>query len=253
MRPRAQPDPAHWRGRTVVSRGAERIGTIEEILVDERTGRPEWLAVRTGLLGGKLTFIPAEGAKSSGAGVRVPFDRHDVKHAPSVEPEGVLSVEEESALYRHYGLEGPHEIEDVPIPPSPAARPDPPARPAPGDAMTRSEEELRVGTRPREAGRARLRKHVVTEQVTTTVPVRREELRVEREPIAPGETAGPPGRPAISEEEQEVVLHEEEVVVEKRVVPKERVRLGKETITEEQTVSEEVRKERIDTDGTDAG
>jgi uncharacterized protein (TIGR02271 family) len=253
MNPRNEAELARWRGRTVVSRGAEKIGTIEEIYVDERTGRPEWMAVKTGLLGGKVSFVPVAGAESSGAGVRVPYDRADIKHAPSTEPDGVLSFEEESALYRYYGFE---DADPAPAAPAPAAQDAPPPAeaptPPPGDAMTRSEEELRVGTRSREAGRVRLRKHVVTENVTTTVPVRREEMRLEREPITEGDAVAPGAEPAISEAEQEVVLHEEEVVVEKRVVPKERVRLGKEVVTDEQTVSDEVRKERIDADGTDA-
>ena len=115
--------------------------------------------------------------------------------------------------------------------------------------MTRSEEELRVGTARRERGRARLRKYVVTEAVQKTVPVQREEVRVEREPITDANVDKATERPAISEEEHEVVLHEEEVVAEKRAVPKERVRLDKETVTDERQVSEEVRKERIDVDG----
>jgi uncharacterized protein (TIGR02271 family) len=116
------------------------------------------------------------------------------------------------------------------------------------DAMTRSEEELQVGTQTREAGRARLRKHVTTEQQTVTVPVQREEVRVEREPITDANLDAATGGPAISEEEHEVTLHEEEVMVDKRAVPKERVRLDTETVTEERQVSDEVRKEQIQVD-----
>ena len=120
--------------------------------------------------------------------------------------------------------------------------------------MTRSEEELRVGTTEREAGRARLKKYVVTENETRTVPVKREEVRVEREPITDANVGDATDGPSISEEEHEVVLHEEEVVAEKRAVPKERVRLDKDVEVDQETVSEEVRKERIDIDdatGTD--
>jgi uncharacterized protein (TIGR02271 family) len=123
--------------------------------------------------------------------------------------------------------------------------------PTTDNAMTRSEEQLRVGTQHVEAGRARLRKYVVTENVTQTVPVSHEEVRVEREPItdanAPSATVGP----AISEEEHEVVLHAEQPVVNKEAVPVERVRLGTETVREEQTVSETARKEAIELDGAD--
>jgi uncharacterized protein (TIGR02271 family) len=119
------------------------------------------------------------------------------------------------------------------------------------DAMTRSEEELQVGTRQREAGRARLRKYVVTEMVTKTVPVQREEVRIEREPITDANRDDALDGPEISEEEHEVVLPEDEVVVDKQAVAKERVRLGTETVTEDHEVSEEVRKEQFETDGTD--
>jgi uncharacterized protein (TIGR02271 family) len=115
--------------------------------------------------------------------------------------------------------------------------------------MTRSEEQLRVGTQQVEAGRARLRKYVVTENVTQTVPVSHEEVRVEREPITDANRGASYDGPAISEEEHEVVLHAEQPVVEKEAVPVERVKLDTETVREEQTVSDEVRKEQIETDG----
>ena len=114
--------------------------------------------------------------------------------------------------------------------------------------MTRSEEELRVGTAERESGRVRLKKYVVEDEVTQTVPVRREEVRLEREPITDGNVGAATDGPAISEEEHEVVLHEEEPVVEKQAVPKERVRLDKEAHTEERQVSDTVRKEEIEVD-----
>jgi uncharacterized protein (TIGR02271 family) len=118
--------------------------------------------------------------------------------------------------------------------------------------MTRSEEELRVGKTSREAGRARLRKYIVEEQVQTTVPVQREEVRIEREPITDANVGDAMDGPALSEEEHEVVLHAEQPVVEKDVVPKERVRLDKDVIQEQHQVSDTVRKEQIETDG-DAG
>jgi uncharacterized protein (TIGR02271 family) len=79
------------------------------------------------------------------------------------------------------------------------------------------------------------------------VAVRREEVRVEREPITAANIDRATDGPAISEAEHEVVLHEEEVVTEKRIVPKERVRLAKDVVTDQQ-VSDQVRKERIDID-----
>ena len=102
--------------------------------------------------------------------------------------------------------------------------------------MTVSEERLDVGTERREAGRARLRKYVVTENVTQTVPVQREEVRVEREPITDTNRDDALSGPGISEDEHEVVLHEERPVVDKDTVPVERVRLDTETVTDQVTV-----------------
>jgi uncharacterized protein (TIGR02271 family) len=121
--------------------------------------------------------------------------------------------------------------------------------PTTDDAMTRSEERLDVGTRSEEVGRARLRKYVVTENVSETVPVSREEVRVEREPITDANVGNAMDGPAISEEEHEVTLHAERPVVEKEAVPVERVRLDKETVSDQERVSADVRKEEIEVDG----
>ena len=116
------------------------------------------------------------------------------------------------------------------------------------EAMTRSEEELRVGTAERETGRVRLRKYIVTDEVQQTVPVKREEVRLEREPITDANRDAALSGGDLTEEEHEVTLHTEEPVVEKRTVPKERVRLDKDVEVEERTVSEDVRREEIDID-----
>ncbi|MBF4613175.1 DUF2382 domain-containing protein [Curtobacterium sp. VKM Ac-1376] len=116
------------------------------------------------------------------------------------------------------------------------------------DAMTRSEERLAVGTEQVPAGRVRLRKHVVTEQQNVTIPVQHEELRVETEPITDANAGAALDGPALSEEQHEVTLNEERVVVDKETVPVERVRVGKETVTEQQQVSEDVSHEEIDLD-----
>jgi uncharacterized protein (TIGR02271 family) len=121
--------------------------------------------------------------------------------------------------------------------------------PTTDQAMTRSEERLDVGTQRQEAGRVRLRKYVETEHVQTTVPIQRERAVVEREPITDANIDAATSGPEISEEEHEVVLHEEKPVVGTHAEPVERVRLGKEQRTDEETVSGEVRKERIETEG----
>jgi uncharacterized protein (TIGR02271 family) len=247
---------AEWRGSSAVDGDGERIGTIEEIYMDSETGQPEWLAVKTGLFGMKLSFIPIAEASATGGGVRVPYDKAQVKEAPSVEPDGELSQQEEASLYRHYGLDYSEARSDSGLPEGNGGQQadrgpvgHDTSGPTTDDAMTRSEEELRVGKTSRESGRARLRKYVVTEQVQQTVPVQREEVRLEREPITDANVGDAKAGPAISEEEHEVTLHEEEVVTDKRAVPKERVRMDKQTVTDEQTVSEQLRKEQIEADG----
>jgi uncharacterized protein (TIGR02271 family) len=225
-----------WRGRNVVSSDGDKIGTLEEIYLDTNSGQPEWATVTTGLLGTQQTFVPLAQADPQNDEVVVPYSKGQVKDAPSIDPDGELSPEEEARLYQHYDVEG----RDV-------------SGPTTDDAMTRSEEELRVGTARRERGQARLRKYVVTEEVERTVPVQREEVRVEREPVTDSNVDQAMDGPEISEEEHEVVLHEEEPVVEKRVVPKERVRMEKETHSDDARVSEEVRKEQIEADGDVGG
>jgi uncharacterized protein (TIGR02271 family) len=241
------------RGQDLIGRDGENLGTIEEIYLDTETNQPEWALVSTGLFGTKQSFVPISGASRTGDGVTVPFDKATVKNAPKIDPDGRLSESEEQQLYRHYGLDyggasgsGTSDRGDD------ARNHDALGRdisgPTTDDAMTRSEEELRVGTVDREAGGARLRKYVVEDEVTRTVPVRREEVRVEREPITDANMDEAMAGPEISEEEHEVVLHEEEPVAEKRTVPKERVRLDKDAHTEEREVSETLRKEEIDVD-----
>jgi uncharacterized protein (TIGR02271 family) len=229
-----------WRGRTVVDSGGDKIGTLEEIYLDTDTGEPEWGTVNTGLFGMKQSFVPLAGSSPVRGDVSIPYTKDQVKDAPSIDPDGDLTPDEEERLYRHYGIAGGVGATDTGRDVS---------GPTTDDAMTRSEEELRVGTRERERGRARLRKYVVTEEVQQTVPVQREEVRVEREPITDANRDQALSGPAISDEEHEVTLHEEEVVVEKRAVPKERVRMEKDTFTEEEQVSEQVRKEQIDVVG----
>ena len=246
-----------WRGRELVDRHGEKVGTVEELYVDQQTDEPEWAAVRTGLFGTKLSFVPIQNAEPSRGKVRVPFEKDWVKEAPRIDPEGELSQQEEATLYEHYDMAYSELRSDSGLPEGEtdagAGARAPVGHdvsgPTTDDAMTRSEEELRVGVARRERGRARLRKYIVTEQVQQTVPVQREEVRVEREPITDENVDQALSGPEISEEEHEVVLYEEQPVVEKRVVPKERVRLDTDTVTEDREVSEEVRKERIDADG----
>src|SRR4051794_35872595 len=245
-----------WRGRTAVDADGEKIGTVEEVYLDADTDRPEWLAVKTGLFGSRISFVPVAEASDAGGDVRVPYSKAQVKDAPHADADGQLSQQEEAQLYRHYGLDYSESRSDSGLAEGTAGDRTPQGSagvvgndvsgPETDSAITRSEEELRVGTTEREAGRVRLKKYIVEDQVTQTVPVRREEVRIEREPITDANIGNATSGPAISEEEHEVTLHSEEVVAEKRVVPKERVRLDKDVETEQRQVNETVRKEQID-------
>jgi uncharacterized protein (TIGR02271 family) len=262
-----------WKGRTAVDRDGDKIGTIEEIYLDRRSGEPEWVAIKTGLFGSNVSFVPIADASPAGDDIRVGFEKDRVKDAPNVEADGELSPEEERRLYEHYdrdygdwdessedrteGLLGRDADRDRGTGTGTVDRDGDAdgtvgrdvSGPTTDDAMTRSEEEVSVGTERRERGRARLRKYVTTENVQETVPVQREQVRIEREPITDANVGDATTGPEISEEEHEVTLHTEEPVVEKRTVPKERVRLAKDVQTSEETVSEDVRKEQIEADG----
>lgn len=243
-------------GGTVVGRDGDKLGTVGQVYLDDTTGRPEWVTVKTGLFGTSETFVPLREAAVEGDTLRVPYDKSTVKDAPRVEADGHLSPAEEDDLYRYYGLsqfDAGTTGETAGLAAGTAdARGETTgydtSGPTTDSAMTRSEEELNVGTARREAGRARLRKYVVTEQQTVNVPVSREEVRLEREPVTDANVGAAMDGPAISEEEHEVVLHEEVPVVSKEARPVERVRLDTETVTGEQQVTEDVRKEQIELD-----
>ena len=262
-------------GADVIDAEGNKIGTASEVFLDDQSGNPEWVTVKTGLFGTKETFVPIRDADLTNDGVRVPVSKAAVKDAPKIDTDGHLSPQEEQELYRHYGMGTSTGQTDTTTTGRTdtvtTGRTDTTAAmgtsgmqtetnehgtvgrdtsgPTTDQAMTRSEEQLRVGTTTEEVGRARLRKYVVTENVSKTVPVTREEVRVEREPITDANVGNAMDGPAISEEEHEVTLHAERPVVEKEAVPVERVRLDTETVTEQVTVDETVRKEQIETDG----
>jgi len=267
-------------GSEVYGSDGDKIGKVGQVYLDDQSGQPAWVTVNTGLFGTNESFIPVQEASFSGDRLTVPYDKTKVKEAPNVAADGHISPEEEQELYRYYGLsyggtttettqgttrttgqttgqtaglatggqpgwqagdEAVHREEGVVGHDT--------SGPTTDDAMTRSEEQLRVGTQTQEAGRARLRKYVTTETQTQTVPVTKERAVIEREPITEANQAKAVDGPAISEEEHEVVLNEEVAVAEKTTTPVERVRLGTEQVTEQQTVSGEVRKEQIEVEG----
>jgi uncharacterized protein (TIGR02271 family) len=246
-------DAYTWKGRDVHGSDGAKIGAIKEIYEDGQTGKPEWALISSGLFGMRSHFVPLAGASPNGEAITVNATKDQVASAPSIENDGQLSEADERTLFEHYGVpytnEGSVTAEGAPNGgQASGSNGHDVSGPNTDEAMTRSEEELRVGTTRQESGRARLRKYIETEYVQQTVPVQREQVRIEREPITDGNVDQALDGPEISEEEHEIVLHEEQPVVEKRTVPKERVRLEKDIVTEEQQVGDEIRKERIEGD-----
>ena len=145
-----------YRGRFLCDSSGERIGTIDEIYLDAETDQPDWGLVNTGQHGTRSSFVPLRDAVQVGdEDVRVPLPPDRIRDAATIEPDGELSAEQEAKLYEHYGLDYSE----------------------PSGAQ--SEEGQRAHTEGR--GRLRLKRYIVTEHVPTTIPVQREELRLERD------------------------------------------------------------------------
>ena len=123
----------------VIEANGNKIGGVGQIYLDDQTDEPNWVTVKTGLFGTSESFVPLSGASLSGSDIVVTYPGPNYDQA----------TDRESTVGRDT------------------------SGPTTDDAMTLSEERLRVGTQTREAGRARLRKYVVTENVTQTVPVSR--------------------------------------------------------------------------------
>ncbi len=246
--------------RTVVDPDGSKIGQVVDVYVDNQSDQPEWLAVGTGMFGGKISFVPLADATLSDDDVMVPFTKDQVKDAPRADADGQLSAEEEDALYAHYGRQSTSTERSTPTTGSDGRDRDDERRmdagdggrdtsgPETDDAMTRSEEELDVNKSSRQSGTARIRKWIETENVQMTVPIRREKARLVTEPVTDANRDAAMSGGDLTTEEHEVTLSEEVVDVQKTVVPKERVRLEKDVETEDVTVDEEVRKERIEMD-----
>jgi uncharacterized protein (TIGR02271 family) len=324
-------DSGELDGLTVYDNDGEKVGSVGRVYVDDDTGKPDWVTVKTGLFGMKESFVPLAGARRVGSDLHVAHPKDSVKDAPRVDADAHLSVAEEEELYRHYGLtrksgnlgekgsagmDAPTTAGTGAMGAAGAAGAARGAGTAPGakatgkattagtsagaagagttgagmagagsgtgrhrdtDASTtarplagagagtsraadmsgkeeliRSEEQVHVGKEEYESGKARLHKYVVTEEVTRTVPVSHEEVRVVREPLQPGEKTT--RTTELGEQDVEVTLHAERATVRKEAVPVERVRLETNRVTEQKEVSAEVRKEKIDyADGKDMG
>lgn len=267
-------------GSTVFGADGGKIGKVGSVFVDDNSGIPEFATVRTGLFGKRESFVPMGGARFGDDELTVPYDADRIKNAPNVDvDDGRLTPQEAAEIYSYYGTDngmngvagngsngadtnstganGNGAAGGMPVAGMAAGAGAGTATPtadrpatgrdrAGGEAMTRSEEQLHVGTEEVETGRARLRKYVVTEEVDQKVPVRRERVRVEHEPITRENQGQAASGTAFSEAEQEVILHEERPVISKETVPVEQVRLTTETESGQTEIHEQVRKERIE-------
>ena len=156
-------DPGRLNGTTVVGGDGEKLGNVDAVYYDNTTDRAEWVAVRSGLFGTRVTLVPLRRADYTGIELRVPFDKVQLRNAPHHDPGNELSSTDEADLYRYYGIDYSDTADGF------AGTTDHDAGQSWGDdAMTRPEEHLRVGTASDEVGRARLRKQVVTEREPVT-------------------------------------------------------------------------------------
>jgi uncharacterized protein (TIGR02271 family) len=235
----------------------QRIGPVSDLFVDE-TDEPEYVGVETGLPGNRSVLIPAEAITVDHRLRRmvVSHPRSLVETAPSLGHEAEVTPEFERRVRVHFGLDAEKRAGSSALytgaPEPTEARSADRAPEMPGNEeddvrVRRSEEELRVETREREAGEIRVRKRVRTERERLTVPKKRVEVDVERVPVeetVPGvdEAAS---APQIGEEEIVVPVVEEEIMVEKRPVVKEEIRIRKREVEEVEVVEEDVRREEV--------
>jgi uncharacterized protein (TIGR02271 family) len=262
----------------VHDRDGERLGHVDALFIDE-DDRPEYIGIKMGLLGTRSTLIPwatVTRADEEGGYLEVGVDKETAASGPAFADDQEITPEQERQVRGHYGIEqaaedrgaygdyhagvgqtgatagpgnlgaatggddtgGSRERRDEREPLSRSE-----SKPAAEGEIRvqRSEEELVAGTREREAGAMRIRKRVRTERERLDVPVRREEVHIERVPVSEG-TEGV----EIGEEEVVVPVTETEVVVSKRAVVKEELRVRKDVVEGTEVVEEDVRREEID-------
>ena len=173
-----------WRGKTVRDRDGEKVGSLGDVYLDEETDRPKYAGVRTGLFGRNESIVPLEGIRESDGDLVVPYEKGLIDEAPNLDPDASLSADEQEAVFAHYGRRREQDKGD-PL----------------EDGVVRSEEEVSVTPGEMQpAERVRLRKVLVTENVRTTVPRRKEVVQLETDPPPAGtvertEDAGPDDRP----------------------------------------------------------
>ena len=212
-------DIASLIGRHVVDEEGHKVGTVGQVFVDPTTGDPNWVTVKTGLFGSSESFVPLEQAAEVEGELRIPYGKDAVKHAPRFDSDAELTHRQEEELYAYYALRdapdsradeeggarhhgrhaqddthdregdgGDRDREDVATR-SPADDDDDAVATTgtsgtSGTSRTSGAVEGTDGTAtptPVAGSGLRLRRYVVTEQVTVTVPVTREEVRLEPE------------------------------------------------------------------------
>ncbi|WUH94749.1 PRC and DUF2382 domain-containing protein [Streptomyces sp. NBC_00433] len=288
-------------GHPVHDAEGKKVGDAKHMYLDDKSGNPEWVTVKTGFFGSNETFVPTRSARLVQDHLEVPYPKEKIKGAPNVDVDsgGHLSVEEEQHLYRYYGIERTGDKAMSPEKTAGAAgaagaaagagtaretksdagvseesggmdmdksasagagsgaayaagRSGAAERLGAGDveaeAMTRSEEEMHIKVERRASGKARLHKYVEVEEVEQTVPLKHEEVKLEREPLSAADRDAMRSGAEISEADRFVTLHEESPVVETEIVAKERVRMRVEEQVEQKKVHGRVRKERIEAD-----
>ena len=249
----------------------EKLGGVKDVYVNDTTGQPDFVSVNHGMFGGGDSIVPLRGHTLRDGELHLAFPKDRVQDAPELDENGHLTTEDQDAFYRHYGLEGTQDVTTYETDNRTAQAGAAGTGAAAGagyaagerevdadrrdvannDEIVRSEEQLNVSKDRVETGQVRLRKYVVNETENVEVPVEREEVRVVREPITDADRANYDGN--IGEQEASVTLHEDRVNVAKESVPVEKVSLEKDTVQDTERVSEEVRKERFETDGVVEG
>ena len=248
-------------GKPALDKEHKKVGKVSHFYLDETDSHPTWVAVTTGLFGSKETLAPLALAEiTDERELVIDADKNMIKDAPSVDPGEELTPSEQELLYQHYRSIIERRQQEVRAkaqrehqtdrgdsrPEHVRQQTEGTADTAGGKAMTRAEEELRVGKETKERDRLRLKKYIETENKSVTLPMTKEEVRLEREPITEENRPSGMSGQGLKETVHEETLHEEVPVVEKRTVPKEQVRLHKDTAGKDETIDDQIRKEKID-------
>jgi uncharacterized protein (TIGR02271 family) len=216
---------------TVYDADGITVGTVAQIYFDEDTSEPTFVTVQTETSGTQEVFIPLHQATEAQDGVQVPFELDFITDAPSITADGTLTPEEEERLHDYYTLNyTPTDTQDTA---------------ADDDSVVVRNEELEVGTERRSSGQARLRKRTTTETRTVEVPVTREEIVLEREPVDPDSAEA---RAADAGANEVVIETQEQVPVVTKKVSAEKVSLDTATVHDTETVSETLRHDDVDID-----